>query len=571
MNVELHPWADRARGIMVGAAVGDAMGWPYERRDRTRSLPSLSQASGRFFPWQRLAGSRFRPLPEDIGPGEYSDDTQMLIAVARARLTAGNDWLSWLKRVEWPFLLDYERGAGASVKRACRAWEKQGTAWGKRADDQEKYFNTGANGAAMRIAPHVIAHHESSFGVLATDVVQDATTTHGHPRALLGALVHAYALWVSLRQPAPLAYGWLIEATLDGLKDWREPVWQSLDRSWLDAATQVFPGGYGRVWDETVQEVEELLGSARATVDDGALSAPSVFLKSHGLTWTRTRGSGTLCAVAAIYLAARSAARPERGIVIPARQDGADTDTLASMTGSLLGAGLGQDWLGSYGRTVQDGSLLAALAEKLLHPITKPLPPPSRDEADQARTNFRQALNTVERGDSILLPDRRQARAVAQDTVTSGTWNAERTQLVTEDGQNIFLIRNTRRTEMEPFTNNHSAPSRPHAHLQGAYMPVADIDRVTDALAAMGLTATRHGSNWVSYDNLVIRQLQRRELTPSLPEAQLRLAIDDTAAAWERIQTLRFEGALQRDGSAFWARIDPHLIVAVNNAEPPTP
>ncbi|WP_443072461.1 ADP-ribosylglycohydrolase family protein [Streptomyces sp. RPT161] len=72
------------------------------------------------------------------------------------------------------------------------------SAWGKRADDQEKCFSTEANGAAMRVAPHVIVHHEGSFGDLATDVVRDATTTHGHPRALLGALVHAYALWTIL-------------------------------------------------------------------------------------------------------------------------------------------------------------------------------------------------------------------------------------------------------------------------------------------------------------------------------------------------------------------------------------
>ncbi|MGX8907432.1 ADP-ribosylglycohydrolase family protein [Streptomyces netropsis] len=570
MNVELHhPWTDRARGTLVGAAVGDAMGWPYERRDRTRSLLPLGGVTGRFFTWQRTAGSRFRPIPEAIGPGEYSDDTQMLIAVARARLTAGDDWLQWLQRVEWPFLPDYERGAGASVKRACRAWEKHTAAWGKRAEDQAKYFSTGANGAAMRVAPHVIAHHDGPFGALASDVVRDATTTHGHPRALLGALVHAYALWTSLRQPAPLAYGWLIEATLDGLKDWREPVWQGLDKPWLDAAARAFPSSYDRAWNTTVREVEDLLHSARATLDDGALSAPSTFLESLGLTRMKTRGSGTLCAVAAIYLAARSAASPERGITVPARQEGADTDTLASMTASLLGAGLGQDWLGSYGRTVQDSTLLVALAENLLRPGPKPLPLPTWDEANQLRAEFREGLGGAVKDGSVHLPDRRKARVVAQKTVTSGNWCARRTHLLTEDGQNVFLIHGTRRTAAEPLTASQFAPSETRARLQGAYLPAADVGSVMKALTAMGLAANQHGSNWVSYGNLVIRQLQRSEQSP-LPDAQLRLAIDDVAAAWERMRGMRLDGGLQRDGSAFWARIDPHLIVVVNNAEPPT-
>ncbi|MFE2068189.1 ADP-ribosylglycohydrolase family protein [Streptomyces sp. NPDC059467] len=577
MNAELHPWTDRARGMLVGTAVGDAMGWPYERRDRTRSLPPLNQVSGRFFAWRRMAGSRFRPIVEDIGPGEYSDDTQMLIAVARARLTAGDQWLPWLQRVEWPFLLDYERGAGAGVKRACRAWEKQGAAWGNRADDQDKYFAAGANGAAMRIAPHVIAHHESTFGDLAHDVVHDAATTHGHPRALLGALVHAYALWVSLRQPAPLAYGWLVEAALDGLKDWREPVWQGLDPRWLDGASQAFPDGYERAWDDTVQEVEELLSSARASLESGALSAPSAFLETHGLTRTKTRGSGTLCAVAAVYLAARSASSPERGVGVPARQEGADTDTLASMTAGLLGAGLGQEWLGSYGRSVQDAPLLNVLAENLLRPVPEPLTPPSPDEAGQARSRFLEELDGADTGAGLLLPDRREARVVSRGTLMAGNWSAHRTRLTTVDGQNLFLIRGVRRLEAGDV---HDVPreealvdvenrSAVQARLQGAYLPVADIGRVNEALTALGMTPSRRGNDWVSYQNLVIRQSYRKERVTDVPGAQLRVAVTDVRAAWERVRGMGLDGAVHRDGGAFWLQIDPYLTISVNNAEPP--
>lgn len=37
---------------------------------------------------------------EEVAAGEYSDDTQMAIAVVRARLREGGQWPRWLERVE---------------------------------------------------------------------------------------------------------------------------------------------------------------------------------------------------------------------------------------------------------------------------------------------------------------------------------------------------------------------------------------------------------------------------------------------------------------------------------------
>jgi ADP-ribosylglycohydrolase len=75
-----HPWLDRAVGMVLAAAVGDALGWPYERRDRTRRLPADS-GPNQFVAWERMAGNRFRPFTEVVKAGDYSDDTQMIIAV----------------------------------------------------------------------------------------------------------------------------------------------------------------------------------------------------------------------------------------------------------------------------------------------------------------------------------------------------------------------------------------------------------------------------------------------------------------------------------------------------------
>ena len=44
---------------------------------------------------------------------------------------------------------------------------------------------------------------------------------------------------------------------------------------------------------------------------------------------------------------------------------GADTDTIASMTGGLLGAVVGLEWLGDYAVQVQDAQYLRMLGERL--------------------------------------------------------------------------------------------------------------------------------------------------------------------------------------------------------------
>ncbi|MFF6774772.1 ADP-ribosylglycohydrolase family protein [Streptomyces sp. NPDC012637] len=595
MNPELHPWQDRARGMLLAAAVGDALGWPHERQDRTKQLPSAEQTAGRFFAWERT-GNRFRPFVEKVDAGAYSDDTQMIIAVSRALLTAGDDWQTWLERVEWPFFLAYERGAGASVKRACRAWAQGRNPWSVGDVDARKYFETGANGAAMRIAPHVVRHHaDATFDQLAQAVTRDATTTHGHPRAIVGALVHAYALWISMRQPSPLPYGWLIEALLTDAEAWQQPFWQVLPSTWQRRAGKLLGQPLEKLWESTVREVEELLTDALSDLRDGAVSAPAVFLKSQGLTSIKTRGSGTLCAVAAAYLAARSASNPERGILTAARLDNADTDTLASMTASLMGAALGQEWLGSYGRNVQDHSLLSALAEALLQPVNQPrLRLPSPDEARNALASFTISLSDAAVGSHIRLPDRRVAEVIAHGTAGTKGWVRQETTLLTTDQQTLQFLHSVQRRDARhasglidrvvptqerlpegpeasgrvdaaqrvPQSTEGRSPGGSQTYLQGAYIPVHSIARVRQCLERVfGLTPSRYGDNWAAYENLVITEDASIPLTSNQPQAQLRMATDHPEQVLQRIWEFGLSISTRDDKGIFSVSIDPHLTV----------
>ncbi len=557
-----HPWADRAVGMVLAAAVGDALGWPHERRDRTRHRPA-EQETAQFVSWERIAGSRFRPFTEVIRAGDYSDDTQMIIAVGRALHTAGDEWLTWLQRVEWPFLPLYERGAGASVKRACKAWARGQPPWAGNDREVHQYFATGANGAAMRVAPHVIRHHgDASFDALALDVVRDAATTHGHPRALLGALVHAHALWLSMRQPAPLAYGWLIEALLDNISQWDKPFFKSLPDEWQHGAAQALKQPIDQLWLTTAGEVEEFLALARKELNGGAVSAPTTFLKSQGLTSTRSRGSGTLCAGAAAYLAARSAASPEHALASAARLQGADTDTLASMTSSLLGAALGQEWLGANGRNIQDRPLLTKIAQNLLaRPASPRQRPPTAEQAHFALTEFTARLADAPPGSPLSVPYRRAARVEAQHDTRAGQWAGRWARLLTEDGQRLHLLHSVHRAADPPSQQ----PSPPEAQLLGTYLTVTDVARVRQLLQdVFGVRSDRYGQRWAAYGNLVLAEdAALGQLPVSPPPAQLRMTSEHPQDIWRLAQQYNLEGSADEARMNLLIHVDPWLTVTL--------
>ena len=105
---------DKVVGLLLGAAAGDALGWPQEDRSQIVGGRAAREVEPRpeFRAWERNAGTRFARYVEPIGAGEYSDDTQIMLAVARSCLRGAN-WSEWLRGVELPLWPVYQRGGGA--------------------------------------------------------------------------------------------------------------------------------------------------------------------------------------------------------------------------------------------------------------------------------------------------------------------------------------------------------------------------------------------------------------------------------------------------------------------------
>ena len=109
-------------GAMFGAACGDALGWPNERIGRSPSEKTKSKGSlSEFRKWKRRSGGRYYPHEEIIDAGTYSDDTQLILCIARS-LLHGRQWWDRFSRVELPFWTLYEKGGGGATKRAADAW-----------------------------------------------------------------------------------------------------------------------------------------------------------------------------------------------------------------------------------------------------------------------------------------------------------------------------------------------------------------------------------------------------------------------------------------------------------------
>ena len=324
----------KAEGAFLASAAGDALGWPQEIRGKNVH-PRKIATQTEFSSWVRLVGGRFYRHEQEINAGEYSDDTQLMLAVARCRTLTTSGWWKTFTRTELPLWSLYERGGGASTKRAARSWLRGIPPWENDESGQlASYFGAGGNGVAMRVLPHAIYHAGTDDpSQLIDDIFLDGISTHGHPRALVGAVAYGFAAWWVLRSQETIAFGEIVNVMLRRVDWWGVlPEPHASDDSWKNAAATAFQGKYREQWSSALEEMVGLLNSVQTGLTAGAISNDEAVLKGIG-AYGRTKGAGTITAAAALYLASRYAAQPAHGVLRAAFGYGTDTDTIAAMVG----------------------------------------------------------------------------------------------------------------------------------------------------------------------------------------------------------------------------------------------
>jgi ADP-ribosylglycohydrolase len=298
--------ADRARGALLGHAAGDALGLPAESLPRW--LIRLRYPGG-----PRMRGGVIRLVRR---AGDVSDDTQLAIAAALSIEPDGRyDHQRFV--AELARFSRFRVAAGRATSRAAiRA--RRGRA--------DTGISSEGNGVAIRAVSLAIATAGHEEAALARAIERNAAATHTTEAAWRAALFVALLIREALRRPAG--------ALADGAVMF-EVIASGLERSGFDVELPVA----GPI-DSDAEHRRHLEITGTSAHVYQCVPAAALILLRHRLD------------IAAAMRAAFFA--------------GGDTDSVAAMVGSVIGAqvgeaGLPRRWVGA----VQHRAVLCALGDRL--------------------------------------------------------------------------------------------------------------------------------------------------------------------------------------------------------------
>ena len=307
---------DKFRGALVGAAVGDALGAPFEGATSVR--------------WAEV-----ERLEREPGPLRYTDDTHMTLGVARSLVDRrgfdGDHMASLLARNyrEEPW-----RGYGAGPPQVFHLLI-QGVPWDQSGRSLFGGSGSYGNGAAMRIAPvALLGFHDMELVVYLAR--QTAVITHAHELGIEGAVLQACSIALALRQQSS----------------------GPIDRcAFLDSLSEHVRSG---VYRQKLERARCLLARGEP---DGQRSV--IAQLGNGI-------SAFESVPTAIYVFLRKS-ESFKDIVTYAIGLGGDTDTIASMAGALGGAYLGLTAIPEVWRNGVEGAAeLLELADSSLLLASEP-------------------------------------------------------------------------------------------------------------------------------------------------------------------------------------------------------
>lgn len=338
------PPMERFQAAMVCSAIGDALGWPTELlHEAGGRKPSFALPIRDFVKWEKFVGGRWWGYLDQIAPGEYSDDTQLTLAVARSISSAGDFEPERFSYTEFPLWLHYERGGGRSIKTAARALIRPKADWLHNFYKQGPldYRRAGANGAAMRNLPIGLVSCMNEAR-LVRDSFFNAIISHGHPRAILGAILFGLAVRhaVTDQDCNPFA---VVQYLQDALESIDTHLWGDQRISqWVEAWETIGKGrktSFKQSFAEARAEAHRYL----AAISDFLAKPVQDYYRFVGAVNPESRGSGLATTCTAVYLFLRFQNTPAEALYGAANQLGSDTDTIAAFVGGLLGARFGND------------------------------------------------------------------------------------------------------------------------------------------------------------------------------------------------------------------------------------
>lgn len=272
-------------GCILGTAVGDALGLPYEGVSRKR-LPRLLGAPDRH---------RFL-----LRRGMVSDDTEHTCIVAQSLIAANFDidafTRDFARRLRW-WLASLPAGIGRATLRSCVKL------WFGVSPKSSGVFSAG-NGPAMRSA--IFGATFDDLDAMIDFVRVSSRITHSDPKAEYGAIAVALAAFLARRETA-----------VDG-------------QSFIDQLAGII-GSDGDELMSLLRDVVRSVSAAESTLDFAANSG-----LERGVT------GYTYHTVPVVIHAWLSNPRDYRAAVISVIECGGDADTTAAIVGGIVGSATGE-------------------------------------------------------------------------------------------------------------------------------------------------------------------------------------------------------------------------------------
>jgi ADP-ribosylglycohydrolase len=228
----------KARAILLGLALGDALGYAVE----FQSLASIKQRYGQ------------RGIEEPPHPARYSDDTQMTIALAEGLLDAGltaplNAQMTAVSArfIAWKNSPDNNRAPGATCMAGVHNLE-QGLPWREAGIASSK-----GCGSATRVAPIGFLYHDDPEK-LRRVAEASSLLTHRHPAAVAASIAAAYAVALALAGIPTTEYLPRIAQFVDGISEEFDQALRRIGHvgAWGDEERALAHIGEGWIGDEAV-------------------------------------------------------------------------------------------------------------------------------------------------------------------------------------------------------------------------------------------------------------------------------------------------------------------------------
>lgn len=312
--------ADQFRGALLGVAVGDALGAPFEGS-------------------AHVSPKQLRTHLESGEPLRYTDDTHMTLGLADALIAAGElDSSVLAERWMTNYLSEPWRGYGPGPVKVF-SLIRAGVPW----DEASRHLHGGAgswgDGAAMRVAPVALVALDDLERV-AWLARQSAMVTHTHPLGIEGAVLQAIAIALLLQsEPGSFLD---VPRFLETIRSYVGAVEYCQQ---LDSLPELLPGGR---WTP---------GEALSVLGRGVAAHESVPTALYAFLLHRD----DFAAVIAFTI----------GL-------GGDTDTIAALAGALAGAHLGEEAIPARWRAAVEGTArLREQADALLALRQRKFSPPA--------------------------------------------------------------------------------------------------------------------------------------------------------------------------------------------------